>query len=579
MATWKKSFQQGVQSFREGRLEDALTSFTAAIASEPGEYTLYDSRAAVYQRLQRFREALLDSKNVIDLAPDRWQGYSRSAHLFLKLKRFTSSLRMVDLALERLTNTDAKRRSELLSLKDQITTALEEKQKEASRTADHFGKLPLEIAGHIFSLVLNDNHSWVVQLAQVSTRWRAAILETPSLWGILVLSHRNPAKKARLWKQRSKGRVVELCIREQLHRTPWALDELRNIDLDALRTLRIEHFSVRLLRSHLPAFSSDILRNLDVLEVDRLTSSDTSSILWLWSEPEMQLQSLTVQNTSVDWPNLAENVRRLRRFAFQGPLYFNCTPDVLWLLHSNPELSELKLYIDNLIERNSSGRDPPDTVRLPRLLQLELQTVSRDQTLNNLLLSLELPALRTLRISKQVSSLDASLTHLLHSQSASSLTELRINRCHFSSSAMIQLLRSTPVLEILELSLIGGNQANVVLEALATPQLDGSTSDKDGHPSTTTLCPAIRHLDLSHCPCITGGPLIRLVKLRLPHQEGKPHELTLSSTAPPQSVEPITTLIIDGCTAVDAEILPWLRSQVPKVSCVYFSKENASWKR
>ncbi|OCH94700.1 hypothetical protein OBBRIDRAFT_831531 [Obba rivulosa] len=581
MASWKKTFQQGVQRFREGRLEDAVVSFTAAIDSEPGEYTLYDSRAAVYQRLGKLREALLDCKTVIDLAPARWQGYYRSAQLFSKLNKLPSSLRMADLALERLADGDNKHRSELLDLKDQITNAIEEKEKEASRTADHFGKLPLELATLIFSLALSDNHSWVVQLAQVSKSWRATILEAPALWDILVLSHRSPAKKARFWKERSNGRIVELCIREQFHRTPWALDQLRDVSLDTLRKLRIDNFSVSLLRAHIPAFTSEVLRNLNVLDVSRLTSSDPNSLLWLWSEPNMQLQNLVVQNTSVDWPNLAQHVTHLRHFTFQGPLYFNCMPDVLWLLHSNPNLVELKLFIDNLIEHNSSGRDPPDAVRLASLAHLELQIVSRDQTLNNLLLSLELPALRTLRISKQVSSLDASLTHLLHCQSTTLLAELRISRCHFSSTAMLQLLRSAAALEVLELSHIGGNQANIVLEALATPQQSDSPSEeREDSPSTTTLCPVLHHLDFSNCPSVTGGPLLRLVKARLQGiEENKPHDSEVPKTTQSQHAAPISTLIIDGCTAVDADILPWLRSKVSKVSCIYMSKEKARWKR
>lgn len=95
MSSWKQLFQKGVAMFRAGQLDDALALFTEvghhgrliyagaysayqALSLEANEYTLYDSRAAVNEKLGKTKDALRDCKRVIDLAPQRWQvrGYS-----------------------------------------------------------------------------------------------------------------------------------------------------------------------------------------------------------------------------------------------------------------------------------------------------------------------------------------------------------------------------------------------------------------------------------------------------------------------------------------------------------------------
>ena len=90
MSSWKQLFQKGVAMFRAGQLDDALALFTEvghhgrliyagaysahqALSLEANEYTLYDSRAAVKEKLGKTKDALRDCKKVIDLAPQRWQ--------------------------------------------------------------------------------------------------------------------------------------------------------------------------------------------------------------------------------------------------------------------------------------------------------------------------------------------------------------------------------------------------------------------------------------------------------------------------------------------------------------------------
>ena len=44
-------------------------------------------------------------------------------------------------------------------------------------------------------------------------------------------------------------------------------------------------------------------------------------------------------------------------------------------------------------------------------------------------------------------------------------------------------------------------------------------------------------------------------------------------------VSKIDTLILDGCQ-IDPEALPWLRQQVPTMSCIYQTRKEAkAWRR
>jgi len=63
---------------------------------------MFDTRAAILEKMGILEEALMDCKRVIDAIPSSWQGYARAARIFLKLKKPESSLKMASLAIERM---------------------------------------------------------------------------------------------------------------------------------------------------------------------------------------------------------------------------------------------------------------------------------------------------------------------------------------------------------------------------------------------------------------------------------------------------------------------------------------------
>ncbi|KAJ6559105.1 hypothetical protein DFH09DRAFT_1316868 [Mycena vulgaris] len=196
-----------------------LYSALALLVGGDREYTVYDSRAALYERQGKSKNALQDVKNVIKLAPAHWQGYARASRLFLGVRKLDEATTMADMALSRLDPSDSKRRQKLNELKQEI---LEHRR----RQVYHFGKLPVEIITVIFEMVVDLDWSQVLTIWSVSKHWHIIALNTPNLWSTLVLTHRHPVRHAQRWVKRSKGRVRELSLRSTLPRFTVNLDGL-----------------------------------------------------------------------------------------------------------------------------------------------------------------------------------------------------------------------------------------------------------------------------------------------------------------------------------------------------------------
>ncbi|HEV7737413.1 MAG TPA: tetratricopeptide repeat protein [Chlamydiales bacterium] len=86
---WEQPFLDGIAAFRSNGFEKALSFLNTvsryswknhlklelkifqAISNGGQRYTIYDSRAATFEKLGRFKEALNDSRKVIELAPQQ----------------------------------------------------------------------------------------------------------------------------------------------------------------------------------------------------------------------------------------------------------------------------------------------------------------------------------------------------------------------------------------------------------------------------------------------------------------------------------------------------------------------------
>ncbi|KAG1716635.1 hypothetical protein ID866_513 [Astraeus odoratus] len=163
--SWKEVFEKGIASFKSGKLPEALSYMNQAAELQKDNYKIYDSRAAVHEKLGNLKDALLDSKNVINLAPQQWQGYTRAARVFSSLGKPESAIKMVDLALTRLRSDDPRYRGQLLDLREKAVQAQTATKKQHRlhlvEAAYHLGKLPTEIITEIFRIVVEADHSLV----------------------------------------------------------------------------------------------------------------------------------------------------------------------------------------------------------------------------------------------------------------------------------------------------------------------------------------------------------------------------------------------------------------------------------
>lgn len=76
---------QGNAALQAGQLADAVDLYTKAIALDPSNEVYFSNRAAAYAGMERWREALDDSHEVVTLKPDWVKGWVRRGGAFTGL--------------------------------------------------------------------------------------------------------------------------------------------------------------------------------------------------------------------------------------------------------------------------------------------------------------------------------------------------------------------------------------------------------------------------------------------------------------------------------------------------------------
>ncbi|KDR82922.1 hypothetical protein GALMADRAFT_263374 [Galerina marginata CBS 339.88] len=578
----RKPFEEGLSCYKAGNYPEALQHFSKAIErGGPNCYNVLDSRAAVYLKIGDLKSALKDAKHTIDLAPDRWQGHARAARVFFRMKKFDRSRIMVKMAMDRLKDEETERRASLLSLKAEVDNAEAQVEAEGRQVkrdlerrrrlfADHMGSLPIEIFGEIGKLLARDNHSASIILSQVSKPWRAVVHNLPYLWDVLVLTRRRPRQKAKLWIQRSKGRIRELIIRSSVLDIPhWSGDSLDLLQWSYLRAFRVQNWDVVSFLESIGQLHS--LSNLECHEIERPmgkllpfggTSSSLSAEADDGSQPLRQLIITSAVLPAGDQPIRVSNLTSLilQDVATDGGYLAD-------LLEANPLLQHLTLK--NIGYGNNTGDSKDAKTSLPCLSVLEIKGLHPP-----FIYALSLPELQTLRVEYPTTShnLNNLLRHLV-ATNTSHLTEITLRSCSCDSTSIIDLLRISPDLQHLEIS-NNSNQATLVVEALAdfyTSQTTTNLSPPATNPEI--LCPNLTHVNFSKCPSVQTGPLVRMIKFRLPQLPSTEAQQQGEHAVHRPEAEKITSLVIDECHQVDPAWLNWFREKVGSVSCVYMKKK------
>ncbi|KAK1232819.1 hypothetical protein PQX77_004045 [Marasmius sp. AFHP31] len=533
---WKKDFKKAVQCFKSSKFDEALEYLNKAIDNGGHEeHVVFDSRSAVYAKLGETRLAILDAKKVIQLGPGRWQGYTRAARLFFQINRFAEAQTMVDAALRRVSPDDQKNCTSLLSLSSEI-------KETRRRTTCHINTLPYELLSEIFQYLVDLDHTNALLVSRISKDFRGIALHSPALWGTLVLSNKSPVRKTSWWIEKSKGQIKELHIRRGvLDDSKWALEMLEGIQWRSLRVLRLEDIDLTdYLTKH--GDVDGFLPSLEELDIrDKLLETSRDHFV---SQIASRARRLTLEGSFVKLGRLTST--SLTHLTLRRTTGFH-SREVSALLATNPDLQELCL--DLIL---TETRVPPSSrISLPNLKTLEASNPPQ------LLQYLSVPALTVVRV-RQSMNLDRFLTSLIQNNTTL-LTELSIVSCATSTPIVLELLRMNPSLDTLVLNSL--STANPVVEAIAS----------------STLCPALTHIDVSHCSDVQTGPLHRLVKSRLVVEVDG--ETSSGEGTSSQRPVPIDTIRVDGCPRLEAEFIPWFRERVRTFSCVYMTRKAASWKR
>ncbi|KLO10490.1 hypothetical protein SCHPADRAFT_856547 [Schizopora paradoxa] len=536
-------FKRGVKYFRDDKLDDALKMLDKALLSGNEDKRMLDTRAAILEKMGILSEALKSCKKVIDIAPSSWQGYARAARIFLKLKKPDSSLKMVDLALERMP-TDPNGQTRRAEMEQTRSDAQKLARKLHKRS--YFDFLPVEILHTIFNSLASLSTYEAIRQGAVCRRWRDILCGMPSLWNALVLKPKTPQKKIEVWMQRSRGALKSLSVREgfafgarpQIHRYfPIGMwERLEELDIGCY-----EHMES--LEEVLPqgAMSRLQLGKLSIRNEDgRLTQRMLSESRAFWGLVEHScsgnLQSLVFHGdgqatlplhyvgacTALRELDIASNgIRPTKMFQIlsQNPLLETLA---LWEFHPAPippteEPSEVELNHLKVCKFDALNSDVHlylSRIRAPNLTSLSFDKIHRNHRFMSSLAQLSFPQLEEFKLT--FSKMD-------------------------STTKILSFLKNSPLLRRLTYTACFPADVNEFVDGLSSP----SPSD--------LVCPLLEDLDLSANPFLRGHTIMRLTKSRL-KKNGEGDE-TCS----------LMRLDVTACESLEPSTLPWLRSRIKKV--------------
>ncbi|KAK2465362.1 hypothetical protein APHAL10511_002716 [Amanita phalloides] len=558
MSSAKSLFTKGVSAFQAGTYQDALRFFTEALSHHDQQheqphlyYSIYDSRAATYQRMDRLNDALRDVKRAMDLVPSRWQAYARAARLLLQTRRFDAALKMANRALARLdANSPIQRRTELESIR-----AMALSNGGFIQPVCYISLLPTELLVEIFCLATAHDHTMLAcTILRVCRHWRRVAWDCPALWTTLVVgpspcSRREPKKKAKAWLLRSNGHIRDLQVYANavIHKD-WRdrlEEELKSLKWDGLRSLTIESWNIV---GYLESFSSE--KTLGFLEklkvIDNISAQRWDSLL----SAACQVTELTLDGVRCDLESISSRTLRhvVLRYCDHGQ-------------HHIFKLFERQPSLETLTALELSNPHPQPWTRAEPLNLDHITHIDLSGCYFVSLVQLQTPNLRVLRIARSGNPLNGSFFHLA-GLNLPNFEELVLSRVSCDPGPLVAFLESVPTLMHLALMGVQGLASGVV-EALASRNRINSESASQTH----LPCPRLEHIDVSESPDLKSASLVRLVKSRLlDNQEER-------ATARIQSLK------MDGCPRIEPDLLPWFRQHVPTVSCVYLSKKDPAWRR
>lgn len=419
-------------------------------------------------------------------------------------------------------------------------------------------------------------------MSAVCSHWRSAALATPDLWRVVRLGHKHPEKLLKLYTTRSgsspdRQAVLSLQLPSypphtfELLMADWMSSPRFKDDSTLVTNLSADEVSWSIFNKILK--TCRMLDNLESLSL-RLTSShdnrlpDSESAVLDHRTPFRNLHDLDLNGVVILNVRTCP-LRSLRR---------------LRLTHFMPHSPVASGYLDDFLRQNSQIRDlelgmkhtPRVSDAICILECLERLCLDGPSIWRELMERLVTPKLTTIELSRSSQDVCGLLVYRWTQSGFPPLVNLRLNKCGvgYDARSLVNLLESLPTLERLKVNHCGDNLDRAIARLAA---------------SSTTICPRLQYVDLSNCPKVRGVSIRDLVKSRMSQPSlsattsfdseifPSPPPSTTSSILPPVLL--IQTLIVDNCPNIPADLLPWLRKNVPRFSCVYEAKVQAKDRR
>lgn len=423
-------------------------------------------------------------------------------------------------------------------------------------------------------------------MSAVCGQWRSAALNTPRLWRTLHLRRKNPLQQLATWTQRSalsaelRGvfnlrisyratvpetlQVIKAWVGSpRLRRypeTPVSL-EVDELDWSALQPcLDILPSGLKRLKC------STLLSNPLYIDLQRV-GADLKGI------EELHLTGVVFKNLPLP------SFRHLKSVCLRNLSFMSSPLDVLKCLRDSHDLRELEIEFRGGWATNLLPMEQLDDVVFPALERVTLAGFGDWTGFFDLV---NIPQMNYLNLSGSYADICGILSRAWTPSAPPPLRQLILNRCGVGTrgSSLLTLLRQLPDLERLHVTSCG-DDLNPMVAALAGSPRHRAPADPSSDPNLV-ICPKLQHVDFSRSSPLKGVSVRDLVRSRLPPPVQNPDESVVmdAGDAPtlgvhlsrPEPPLPIHTLIIDQCPMVQPEILPWLRQNVPRVSCVYETK-------
>ncbi|KAL9092534.1 MAG: hypothetical protein Q9165_004338 [Trypethelium subeluteriae] len=301
--------QRGKKLYRSAQYSEALDSFTKAITRCPmPRASLFDNRAATYEKLGELQSALRDAQTTIRRHRKDVTGYLRAGKVLQKMEKPELALDIYRYGLGKVSISNSDDYKLLSSVHDKLS-----RQLSPPKAHDPFTLLPVEVAEMILHYLRFEH---IVCCLRVSKAWNEFLVSRPYLWTRLDLSRAKryvPISFVSHAVQRSGTRLTHATLHRLGDRDAKAM-ELISRSRHTLDTLEIlSSASLGASSTSLMSLHALNIKNLVIGKGAEITMDTVCGILnSCTSLSRAEFESVISRGWQADWKVPLPNLRQLK---------------------------------------------------------------------------------------------------------------------------------------------------------------------------------------------------------------------------------------------------------------------------